>query len=85
MKRLPVAIALFTLSACSSPAEKAYENCVRQSQANAKPAARLPPETTKKHAAGFLQIAEAAFGLIRRECAARPDGAICQGLADRYK
>jgi hypothetical protein len=58
---------------------------VRRSQADAKPAARLPPETTKKHEAGFLQIAEAACGLIRRDCATRPDGAICQGLVDKYK
>ena len=85
MKRLPVAIALFTLTACSSPAEKAYDNCVRRSQADAKPAAGLPPETTKKLEAGFLQIAEATCGVITRECAARPDGAICRGLVDKYK
>ena len=31
------------------------------------------------------QIAEATCGLIKRECAARPDGAICRGLVDKYK
>jgi hypothetical protein len=85
MKRLPVGIALFTLPACRSPAEKAHDNRVRRSQADAKPAAGLTLEAAKKLEAGFLQIAEAICGLTKRECAARPDGAICRGLVDKYK
>ena len=46
---------------------------------------KLPLTTPKKLEAGFLQIAHATGGLITRECAARPDGANCRGLVDKYK